>query len=184
MAQSTPEQLAADEEFIRRFSKSQCTLYAYILGLTYSSSDADDVLQDVNLALWKKRDTYNPKYEFIPWAIGFARLEVNNHRKRSGRKKLLFSDDVLNVLADEWPQDVSFQEQRLTALASCIKKLGPTESECISEFYRRGTSVSELSQKQNKPVSTIYKILNRARKSLRLCIQGTIAQSSHPSHQT
>ena len=66
MSDSLPEQLDEEDEFILRFSRSQCTLYAFILGLTHDASDADDVLQEVNLALCRKRHTYDSKYEFVP----------------------------------------------------------------------------------------------------------------------
>lgn len=168
-------------EFIRMFTKSQFDLYAYILGMTHNMADADDVLQEVNLALWKKRSAYDPQYSFLPWAIGFARIEINNHRKKNHKSKLLFSDDVLNLLAIDWPVDSTYQEQRLTALNSCLKKLASRERRYVTEFYRHGTSVNELSDLYDRPASTIYKILNRARKSLRLCIQATITQSRHPA---
>ena len=180
MIESLPERLDEEDEFILRFSRSQCTLYAFILGLTHDASDADDVLQEVNLALWRKRHTYDSKYEFVPWAIGFARIEVNNYRKKRGKRRLLFSDDVLNTIAGDWPEDVTFQEQRLVALSSCIQKLKPMEKDFIACYYRENISVSEMSEKYDKPPSTVYKVLNRARKALRMCIQGTLAQSSHP----
>lgn len=55
MDDSGTEAIASDDEFIRLFSKSQHSLYAFILGMTHSTADADDVLQEVNLALWRKR---------------------------------------------------------------------------------------------------------------------------------
>jgi len=170
-----------EDEFIRLFSKSQCTLYAFILGLTHSTTDADDVLQEVNLALWKKRRTYDSQYDFLRWAIGFAGVEVKNHRRRCAKSRLLFSDDVLNSLTTDWPTDASFHEQRLAALASCLKKLGKDEHHFLAEFYRRNVAVNELAKLNDTPASTIYKILSRARNALRRCVQRTISQSTYPA---
>ena len=168
-----------EDEFFRHFSKSQCALYAFVLGLTSNPMDADDVLQEVNLALWKKRRSYDPRFPFLPWAIGFAKVEINNYRKRVGRQRLLFSDDVLNRLSADWPNDTSHQEQRLAALTICLKKLPALQSHYVSSFYKAGCSVKELAETNKTPASTIYKILTRARNSLRSCIQSTIAQSRH-----
>jgi len=173
---------AEDEDrFIRLFSKSQCTLYAFILGMTHSTTDADDLLQELNLALWKKRHSYDPQFDFLRWAMGFARIEIKNHRKKNAKSRLLFSDDVLNTLAADWPVDVSFHEQRLAALASCLRKLSDVEHRFISEFYRRDLTVNKLAELHNTPASTVYKILSRARNSLHRCVQRTIAQSSYPA---
>lgn len=170
-----------DDEFIRLFSKSQCSLYAFILGLTHNTTDADDLLQELNLALWKKRHSYDPQYDFLRWAIGFARIEIKNYRKKFAKSRLLFSDDVLNTLASDWPSDVSFYEQRLAALASCLKKLSAVEHRFIADFYRSDISVNKLAELHNTPASTVYKILSRARNSLHRCVRRTIALSSYPA---
>lgn len=179
MVESRDIQEDDEDEFIRLFSKSQCTLYAFILGMTHSTTDADDVLQEVNLALWKKRHSYDSQYDFIRWAIGFASVEIKNHRRKFAKRRLLFSDDVLNSLAADWPEDVTFHEQRLAALASCLKKIGDVEHHFLAEFYRRDVTVNELAKSTSTPASTIYKILSRARNTLRRCVQRTISESTY-----
>lgn len=170
-----------DDQFIRLFSKCQCSLYAFILGMTRNTADADDLLQELNVALWKKRNSFDPKHDFFRWAIGFARIEIKNYRRKNAKSRLLFSDDVLNTLAADWPNDVSHHEQRLAALAACVNKLGSVEHQFISGFYRKNVSVNELAVLHNTPASTIYKVLNRARESLFRCVQRTIEQSSYPT---
>lgn len=175
------DQLREEDQFIRQFTKSQPSLYAYILGMTHRTADADDVLQEVNLALWRKREQYDPRFDFVPWAIGFARIEVSSHRKKHSKKGLVLSDDVLDVLAVEWPKFAPLQEQRLAALTDCLKKLAEPEHTMITEFYRAGASVKELSTRHDRPESTVYKILTRARKALRQCVQVTLNQTNHPA---
>lgn len=177
------DQTRDDDRFIRLFSKCQCNLYAFILGMTHNAADADDLLQELNVALWKKRRSYDPQHEFLRWAIGFARIEIKNYRRKNAKTRLLFSDDVLNTLAADWPSDVSYHEQRLAALASCVKKLGSVEYQFISGFYRKNVSVNKLAELHDTPASTIYKILNRAREALYRCVQRTIEQSSYPTQR-
>jgi RNA polymerase sigma-70 factor, ECF subfamily len=177
------DQAGDDDRFIRLFSKSQCSLYAFILGMTHNSVDADDLLQELNVALWKKRTSYDPQQEFLRWALGFARIEIKNYRRKNAKARLLFSDDVLNTLAQDWPSDMSYHEQRLAALASCVKKLGSVEYQFISGFYRRNASVNQLAELHSTPASTVYKILSRAREALHRCVQRTIEQSSYPSQR-
>ena len=171
----------AEDQFVRLFSKSQCVLHAYILGLTRSAADADDILQEVNLALWRKRDQYDLRSNFLTWALGFARVEISNFRRKTAKGRLLFSDDVLNLLASDWPADVGVYEQRLSALAACLQRLREDDRAYVAAFYRQETSVRELAAATGVSASSIYKILHRARESLRRCVKSRVAQSLHPS---
>src|SRR5262245_19713053 len=45
----------ADEAFMQLLTRHQRELRAFIIGVTPTVADADDILQEVNLALWKKR---------------------------------------------------------------------------------------------------------------------------------
>src|SRR5262245_17316439 len=123
MAVDNPEHPVSDADFIRRFGRIQCALHAFIVGMVYRRADADDLLQEVNLALWQKRHTYDSNADFLRWALGFARIEVINWRRKFAKSPLLFSDAVLDSLMAEWNEDLSAYEERLEALANCLKKL-------------------------------------------------------------
>jgi RNA polymerase sigma-70 factor, ECF subfamily len=169
-----------DEEFIRRITAGQRALRAYIVGLCPTRSDADDILQEVNLALWRKRDLYDPGAEFLPWAFGFALTEVRRFRSRSARQHLWFTPETIEALSTSWPNNAATSNQRRDALASCIEKLGPSEKAVVAEFYGGRVSARDLAEKRGQPLSTIYKVLNRTRESLRSCIQKSLAQANHP----
>lgn len=169
-----------DDEFVQRITASQRDLRAFIVGMTPSQADADDVLQEVNLALWRKRHLYDHGQEFLRWAIGFAAIEIRSFRSRSARSRCWFSDSVMESLAAEWPQDSSVNEQRRDALATCLQKLGPVERQFITAFYGKQLSAQELANQNGKPLSTVYKILARARESLRECVRRSLLQAYHP----
>ncbi len=70
----------------------------------------------------------------------------------------------MNSVFQHWPQ--------------CLKKRGKVEHHFLTEFYRRDVTVQELAEVNDTPASTIYKILSRARNSLRRCVRRTIAEST------
>ena len=170
----------ADEGFVQALTQCQRDLRSFIIGLTPTKTDADDVLQEVNLALWKKRHLYDQNQDFLPWAFGFAAMEVRNFRNRSEKKQLWFNDAVLNLISEAYPRDAQIVEQRRDALSCCLRKLGPTEYRFVTEFYRRQRSAQELAEASGRPLSTVYKILTRARRALRECVERTLAQRSRP----
>jgi RNA polymerase sigma-70 factor (ECF subfamily) len=170
-----------EEQFIRRFAASQRALRAYIVGLCPPAADADDILQEVNLALWRKRDLYDCHEEFLRWAFGFALMEVRRARSKTARQLVWFAPETIEALTASMPVDAAMSNQRRDALADCIEKLGPTEKQVITEYYKSRVPARDLAEKLSRPLSTVYKVLNRARESLRLCVQATLAQANHPT---
>lgn len=50
----------SEAEFIRQLTGAQCSLRGYILALLGGQKkEADDVLQDTNVAIWEKRTKYD-----------------------------------------------------------------------------------------------------------------------------
>lgn len=170
--------LRDDQAFVQCLTRHQLDLRAFIIGMTPTLVDADDVLQEVNLALWKKRHLYDHDQGFIKWAFGFAVLEVRKFRDRAAKNKLWLSDEVLKLVAESYPDDLSFAEQLREALSNCVQKLGAMERRFVTDFYRNRCSAQALADSSGKPLSTVYKTLTRARISLRACIERTMSQQS------
>lgn len=160
-----------DEEFVNRITACQRDLRAFLTGLAPSQVDADDLLQEVNLALWRKRRLYDPQQEFLRWAFGFAALEARSFRSRSAKGRLWFSDSAIESLADDWQPATSFLEDCQSALAHCLKKLGDAEREVVEAKYRSQLSVKQIAVETGRPLSTVYKILARSLASLRSCVK-------------
>jgi RNA polymerase sigma-70 factor (ECF subfamily) len=171
MTGSADETSMRDEDFVRLMTAGQRDLRAFILGLAPQQVDADDILQEVNLALWRKRHLYNHDENYLRWAFGFAALEVRSFRSRSAKGRLWFSDTAIESLAEGWPQASSFRDDCRQALAACLKKLGRVEREVIDAKYNKRLSVKDIAASTGRPESTVYKILNRGRESLRACVK-------------
>jgi RNA polymerase sigma-70 factor (ECF subfamily) len=167
-----------DTAFMQLLTRHQRDLRAFIIGVTPTITDADDILQEVNLSLWKKRQLYDRGQEFLRWAFGFAVMEVRNFRNRTAKSKLWFNDNILEMVAEAYPHDAQVVEQRRDALFQCVQKLGAIERQFIIDFYRNQCSAQHLADASGKPLSTVYKTLTRARLALRACIERTLAQEA------
>lgn len=172
-------QSLGDEAFVGQMTASQRDLRTFIVGLVPHQVDADDVLQEVNLALWRKRHLYDPNQDYLRWAFGFAALEVRSFRSRAARGRLWFSESTIQSLADEWPDKISFLEDCRLVLARCLQKLNDTERQVVEAKYGDSQSVKKIANDTNTPLSTVYDTLSRALKSLRICVRRSQLQSSH-----
>ena len=86
----------------------------------------------------------------------------------------------METLAVEFLSESALYEQRTAALQACLEKLAARDRKIIEARYREGATIQAVAQELRRPVSTLYKIVARIRDRLHMCIEGTIAQESHP----
>jgi len=174
------EQGANVEQFVQLFAKCQMGLQAYIWTLVPNRADADDLMQETSVALWRKWSEFDREREFFRWACGIAFIEVLRYRRRSGSERLWFSEELIETLAAEFLSESALYDERSAALQSCLEKLPADDRKIIEARYRDGATIQAVAEELRRPVSTLYKMVARIRDRLHMCIEGTIARESHP----
>ena len=162
--------------FVQLFTRSQRPLYLFILGQTGSVQEAEEVLQNTNLVVWKKSEQFDLGTNFFAWACQIARYEVLQHRQRYRRDKLKFSDEFLDVVSRESAQRLQDPEPERLALEHCIQKLSDRDQELIRERYQPGSSGKDLASGLGRPANSVYQSLGRIRRVLLECIQRRLAE--------
>ena len=71
-----PDDLEAHTPFLRLYVEHEPALRGYVRSLVPTSQDAQDVMQEVAAALWKRFHTLSSPEDFRRWAFGVARLET------------------------------------------------------------------------------------------------------------
>jgi len=168
-----------DEQFIELLTSTQLRLGAFALTLVRPRSDADDVLQNACMTLWKKRSTYDADREFFPWACGVVMLEVLKYRDKAMKEKLVFDDDLINTLSAQYVSRADELEQRRQILPYCIAKLNDIDRQLLEERYEADIKPKDISQQHDCPLQSVYTSLSRIRESLLRCIQRNLARQSH-----
>jgi RNA polymerase sigma-70 factor (ECF subfamily) len=164
-----------DDPFVELLAKNQVRLRTYICTLLRDRSATDDVLQDVNLALWKNRKAFDPNREFIRWAAGVALIEVLRFRRKAASDKLLFEEALLNTLAAAYVNQVDEADRREVALSGCLQKLNEKDRWLMEARYRSGITTAQIADQLGRPLSTIYSSLARVREALFRCVERTMA---------
>ena len=95
-------------DFIAQFTASQRHLLAFIQSLVWHPTDADDVLQEANLVLWRKAAEYDPARPFLPWAMRIAQPQAMAWLTSRGRAKQRFADTLLETIAAEAVAEADF----------------------------------------------------------------------------
>ena len=156
----------------------QQRLSGYIRSLVPQRTDAEDVLQEVNLFIWRHGDEFQPGTNFAAWAYQIARNHVLNFRKRVFRAKLRFSDAIVDLLAAEADADADFSAGRLRALEECLKKLADTDQALVRLRYELDATTQSVAERSGRSLKGVYRSLNRIRTALLECIQRTLAREA------
>ncbi len=173
--QIQPTEPADQGRFVQLLTGSQSRLYAYIIMLLGRSADADDVLQTTNAVLWSKAAEYDAARPFLAWAYRFAHLQVLAHRKRASRDRLLFDDELLARIVEEYARQDEGAERQLEALALCLEGLRPEHRQLVELRYGSEQSVNTLAGQVGMEVNNLSAALYRVRKMLADCISRRLA---------
>jgi RNA polymerase sigma-70 factor (ECF subfamily) len=165
------------DELLTEITACQRPLFAYIRTLIGPGSDVDDILQEVNLILWRKRDEFDGRGRFLTWACHIAYLQVLAHCKRRRREQSVFFDeDVLEGLAGCLAQEVERLDVRVEALRECLAKLPPARRRVILRRYEGDGSVERMADELGRPVGSLKVSLYRIRRMLGDCIARTLGE--------
>lgn len=139
------------------------------------AADAQEVLQETAIALWKQFDSYDPSLPFAPWAFRFAANKAKEHLRKQGRWSCFLDEDVAEMLLARREQLAPELDRRLEPLRDCLGKLSENHRELIDKYYFDQASVEETAQDVGRSVAAVYKSLQRIRATLTDCVSGKIA---------
>lgn len=162
------------DEVLELFAQYQRSLYLYIHGLLANPADADEVLQETNIVVWRKFHQFQPGTDFRAWVFRIAFYEVRKLCERRRRQGLAFSDEMLDQLADTWQQRASELEVQTQQLNECIEKLRPNDRELVRRVYGQGIGVPQLASQTGREQTSIYRSLRRVRQLLLDCVEGRL----------
>jgi RNA polymerase sigma-70 factor, ECF subfamily len=164
-----------DPEFVQLFTRSQRSLYLFILSQVPNSVDAEEILQETNLVIWRKMDRFQPGTSFPAWSSQIALLEVLKFRERRQRDRLRFSDEFVERVAEEAKVATDRLEERQRALVHCLGKLRKDDRELLEQRYAPGTNGLGLAERLGRPVNSVYQSLGRIRRALIECVNRRLA---------
>ncbi|MEX2214868.1 MAG: sigma-70 family RNA polymerase sigma factor [Phycisphaeraceae bacterium] len=158
------------EQFVRLYARHEQAIHRYVYGLLPNADDAQEVMQETAVALWRRFDTYDQNLPFAPWACGFARLEVLKHYRNRKGLPCPLSEEVIERLASQYDGELDDLNRRRQALDDCLRKLPPKDSSLVRIRYETNTTIREMAQRDGASEHTLYKALERIRRALFDCV--------------
>lgn len=158
-------------DFVANITRSQRHLHAFIQTMIWNPADADDVLQEANLVLWRKADEFDATRPFMPWAMRIAQLQAMAWLKTRARTKQRLDDALLDTIAAEAMAEADELEPRRRALSDCLQRLSPVHRDLVARRYQPDGSVNDLAAERGSTPNAISEQLRRIRVALLTCIE-------------
>ncbi|NWK55054.1 sigma-70 family RNA polymerase sigma factor [Verrucomicrobiaceae bacterium N1E253] len=158
--------------FIKLLLEHQSALRAYIVSLMPGSDDAEDVLQNTNVVIWEKMNSFEDGSNFQAWIFAIARNMVKSQFRANKRHHSPSMDDELIQAIDQvWnqrPEKETTLRQR--ALDRCLEKLKPSDRDLIEVRYSKGKTLEQHAKRIKRSPDSLRTALSRVRAKLRNCV--------------
>jgi len=159
--------LAGDEDAYRRLLEALVPVLRRIArqGLRQAgagNADAEDVVQEVLLAIHLKRHTWIADQPFSPWLNAIARYKLIDVLRRRGRRGEVPVDDLVEVLPDQSEE----AEASPRELEKLVGRLQGRERDAVVAISLEGRSVRDAALKFSMSEGAIRVALHRGLKRL------------------
>lgn len=166
------------ESFVSVLTQHQTHLLGFIRASLGNRGNAEDVLQQTNLALWRKSAQFDPEADFLPWAITFARFEIMAFLRDNSRDRMVFDSDVVELMTGIAAEQMPSVTRRQEALQKCLKQLKFESRSIMEQKYLKGMQVKEISQIVGRSTGAIKTRLLRTRRMLADCVRRSLKEES------
>ncbi|MFE0753893.1 sigma-70 family RNA polymerase sigma factor [Inquilinus sp. NPDC058860] len=127
-----------------------------------SADDAEDVVQEVLLAIHLKRGSWDPSRPIGPWISVIVRNKMIDALRRRGRHVDVPIEDVIDTLAAEAPPD-GLEQRDVDRLLS---RLQDRQRDIVRSISVEGGSVRETAGRLGMTEGAVRVALHRALKAL------------------
>ncbi len=145
-----------DKAFTLLYDMYSKSLFGIIATLLKNPDDAQDVLQEVFIKIWKNIDTYDPnKGRLYSWMVTIARNSALDKMRSKG-----FNNSLKNLSADHFVhllEDSKRMNGKIDTIGiqEFVKKLKPRCIKLIDLLFFKGFTQQEASDELEIPLGTV-----------------------------
>ncbi len=146
----------SNEGYAALYDRYGDMLFGIILRIVVNHGDAENILQDTFVKIWKRVGTFDPsKARFTTWIINIARnsaIDFTRSKIYSQRKKNQNIDYLVRTDREPVVQPLDINTLDIKELA---QKLDPGHRQLIDWMYFEGFTQQEISDNYGIPLGTV-----------------------------
>lgn len=153
--------------------KYQDKLKRYILRIAGGAyNDADDILQDVFIKVYKNLNDYDPRLKFSSWIYRITHNETISFLRKINRKPTTYNFEIdavkVKTIEEDLTLDQEIDNQKLKDnLLKIINNLDKKYQDVVLLRYTEDKDYQEISDILKKPQGTVATLLRQAKSQLR-----------------
>ncbi len=148
-----------NDEYINAVKRNSNRIYLVALSYLKNHDDAEDIMQDVFLKLWKTNKQFNSDEHMDKWLVITCINKCKDHFRLSFVKNSIALDDARALY--------TFDEVKNLDVFNAIMSLPQKERLVVHLFYYEDMSIEEISTVAKIKPSAVKTRLHRARKNLK-----------------
>lgn len=149
-------------------------LFGICLRVLGNRAEAEEVLQEVYTAVWRKAARYDAgQGSVMAWMATVARNKAIDHLRTRPARGAQSTLDAAGQLADPGPSPDQHAEASgdQARLARCLDQLEPRRRSLIREAFFGGFTYEELATRMQAPLGSIKSWVRRGLMQLRSCLE-------------
>lgn len=167
------ELVERNEEALKPLHARYAPLIFHMASQALDTTTAEEIVQDVFLAVWRKADTFDPsRGAFRPWLLQIAHFRILNELRRRSRRPPLAEDidgDLSEELSDESaePVETAWHAYRRDAIRAAVANLPPHQRQALSLAFFEDLTHDQVADTLKLPLGTVKTRIRSAMHTLR-----------------
>ena len=148
------------------FARHQTPVYRWLLRFVGNETNAEDVLSEVFLDVWRQAGRFEGRSSVATWLMSIARFKALSARRR--RTEAEVDEKIETTVADPSsdPEAALLEKNRGALLRQALTGLSPEHREIIDLVYYHEQSIDECAHILGIPAATVKTRMFYARKKL------------------
>lgn len=170
------------------YERTSAQLFAVVLRIARDRAHAEDVLQEVYVAVWRAAQGFDASQgQPLTWLTSIARNRaIDSLRRAKAQPSLRFADaagddgdeapDVYATVADDGADPLALlaRASDARALTLCMQGLSAAQRQSVALAFFDGLSHAEVAEQMHQPLGTVKSWVRRALLGLRQCLDGAV----------
>jgi len=122
-------------------------IYAFLLKMTLSKEDAEELTQDVFISVYKNLYRYNKNWGFSTWIYKITSNSFKNYYKKIKRSRVtqnILDIEDLSCNFDDCPEIILESREDYLKVVELINKLNPEQKVALVLKHMKGFSYKEI----------------------------------------
>ena len=162
-----------EQSFKQLYNRYHLGVYNYILRLIHDEKEAEELLQEVFLAVWQSAKKFRQQSSVKTWIFRIAYFQSISWLRKNRESQLLEDENAMPDLGLS-PEDKLIEKFENAQIIAALENLSPNHRSVIELTFVHGFSYKEISETMKCPVGTV-----KSRMSYALKYMGSYLSTNH-----